>query len=136
MKRIFIFIATVLLTISISAATYYAAPNGIGDGSSYFSPTTFAKGVAMLQNGGDTLYLCEGTYEFSDKFSINKRGSASKRIVISGYPGDEVLLDFRCTSISKTLRLLGRARITSIAKVPIACSRTLTSTVLRTPDVR
>ena len=48
----------------------------------------------MLQNGGDTLYLCEGTYEFSDKFSINKRGSASKRIVISGYPGDEVLLDF------------------------------------------
>ena len=94
MKRLFIIIATVLLTGNISAATYYAAPNGSGDGSSYFSPTTFADGVAKLQNGGDTLYLREGTYEFSDKFSINKRGSSSKYIVIAGYPGDDVVLDF------------------------------------------
>ena len=94
MKRLLTCVVAMLLGTGIYAATYYASPNGIGDGSSYFSPTTFANGVAMLQNGGDTLYLCEGTYEFSDKFSINKRGSASKRIVISGYPGDEVLLDF------------------------------------------
>ena len=94
MKRLLTCVVAMLLGTGIYATTYYAAPNGIGDGSSYFSPTTFANGVAMLQNGGDTLYLCEGTYEFLDKFSINKRGSASKRIVISGYPGDEVLLDF------------------------------------------
>ncbi len=66
----------------------------MGDGSSYFSPTTFAAGVAMLTNPGDTLYLTEGTYEFTDKFSINKQGSASKNIVIAGYPGDAVTLDF------------------------------------------
>ena len=93
MKKVLLLCCILSATI-VSAATYYASPNGNGDGSSYFSPTTFANGVAKLQNGGDTLYLCEGTYEFSDKFSINKRGSSSKRIVIAGYPGDEVVLDF------------------------------------------
>lgn len=94
MKRLFTFFATVLLALSVHAATYYASPKGIGDGSSYFSPTTFSTGVAKLQNGGDTLYLLEGTYEFTDKVSINKQGSVSKRIVIAGYPGDQVVLDF------------------------------------------
>ena len=86
----------VLCTLSIrtSAATYYASPNGIGDGSSYFSPTTFSAGVALLSQPGDTLYLLEGTYFFTDKFSINKQGSKSKYIVIAGYPGDKVTLDF------------------------------------------
>ena len=76
------------------AATYYASPNGDGSGLSYASPATFAQGINALQNGGDTLYLLEGTYEFSDKFSINKRGTASKYIVISGYPGEKAILDF------------------------------------------
>ena len=79
---------------SMTAATYYASPNGLGDGSSYFSPTTFSAGVALLSQPGDTLYLLEGTYFFTDKFSINKQGSKSKYIVIAGYPGDKVTLDF------------------------------------------
>ena len=83
-----------LWPLSHFAATYYASPSGAGDGSSYAIPTSFAAGVALLQNPGDTLYLLGGTYEFSDKFSINKQGSAAKRIVISGYPGDLVILDF------------------------------------------
>ena len=94
MKKTLTLFAASVLAISLHAATYYASPNGLGDGSSYFSPTTFAQGVAALHNGGDTLYLLEGTYEFTDKFSINKKGSAAKRIVISGYPGEKVLLDF------------------------------------------
>ena len=94
MKKIFFTLVLGTLSLCTFAATYYASPNGIGDGSSYFSPTTFASGVSMLNNPGDTLYLVEGTYEFTDKFSINKQGSASKRIVISGYPGDKVTLDF------------------------------------------
>jgi len=83
-----------LVSLSLQASTYYASPNGLGDGSSYFSPTTFAQGVSLLQAGGDTLYLREGTYTFTDKFSINKQGNATQNIVISGYPGDEVTLDF------------------------------------------
>ena len=96
MKKITFFVLCLTMTAvgTLSATTYYAAPNGTGDGSSYGSPTTFAQGVAKLQKGGDTLYLCQGVYTFTDKFSINKQGSASKYIVIAGYPGDEVLLDF------------------------------------------
>ena len=93
MKRFFIFI---LLAgcVSLQAATYFASPNGTGDGTSYTSPTSFAAGVAKLTVPGDTLYLLGGTYEFTDKFSINKQGSSSKRIVISGYPGQKAILDF------------------------------------------
>jgi glycosyltransferase involved in cell wall biosynthesis len=78
---------------SLNAATYYASPNGNGNGA-IGSPCSFANGVSKLQNGGDTLYLRGGTYLFTDKFSINKQGSASKRIVISGYPGEKAILDF------------------------------------------
>lgn len=93
MKRFFIFI---LLAgcVSLQATTYFASPNGTGDGSSYASPTSFAAGVAKITLPGDTLYLLGGTYEFTDKFSINKQGSSSKRIVISGYPGEKAILDF------------------------------------------
>lgn len=86
--------AALLLTASLSAATYYASPNGSGTGNSYTSPTTFATGVSKLKNPGDTLYVLGGTYEFTDKFSVNKQGSASKRIVIAGYPGEKAILDF------------------------------------------
>lgn len=82
MKRILPLIAAMLLTISLNAATYYA------------TPATFTTGLSQLRNPGDTLYLHGGTYEFTDKVSVNKQGSASKRIVIAGYPGENVLLDF------------------------------------------
>ena len=93
-KSIFSIVLCTLSLCTLQAATYYAAPNGTGDGGSYFSPTTFAAGVSRLHNPGDTLYLTAGTYTFTDKFSVNKQGTASKRIVIAGYPGDKVLLDF------------------------------------------
>ncbi|MBR6167695.1 MAG: DUF4990 domain-containing protein [Paludibacteraceae bacterium] len=93
-KSIFSIVLGTLSLCTLQAATYYAAPNGTGDGGSYFSPTTFAAGVSRLHNPGDTLYLTAGTYTFTDKFSVNKQGTASKRIVIAGYPGDKVLLDF------------------------------------------
>ncbi len=94
MKRILFLIAAMLLTISLNAATYYASPNGSGDGS-YNNPCSFTAGLGKLHNPGDTLYLLGGTYYFSDKFSINKQGSKSKYIVISGYPGEKATLDFR-----------------------------------------
>ena len=95
MKKLFITLVLGTLSLSPFAATYYASPNGGGDGSSYVSPTTFSAGVSMLTQPGDTLYLLGGTYYFSDKFSINKQGSKSKYIVISGYPGEKATLDFR-----------------------------------------
>lgn len=94
MKRYLTLIAAVLLTISVNAATYYASPNGSGDGKSYANPTSFSSGVGKIKNPGDTLYLLGGTYEFTDKFSVNKQGSAAQRIVIAGYPGEKAILDF------------------------------------------
>ena len=94
MKRYIIGLIALCMGISASAATYYASPDGTGNGSSYVTPTTFLNGIKLLQNGGDTLYLLGGTYEFGDKVSVNKQGSASKYIVISGYPGEKAILDF------------------------------------------
>lgn len=94
MKRILSLLTAMLFTLCLSAATYYASPNGSGDGS-YNNPCSFTAGLGKLHNPGDTLYLLGGTYYFSDKFSINKQGSKSKYIVISGYPGEKATLDFR-----------------------------------------
>ena len=99
MKRLtLICVSLVALSLCSFATTYYASPSGTGDGLSYASPTSFAAGVAKLTAPGDTLYLLGGTYEFTDKFSINKQGSSSKRIVISGYPGEKAILDFHRVS--------------------------------------
>ncbi len=97
MKRILSLFAAMLLTFSLSAATYYASPTGSGDGS-YSSPCSFNTGLSKLKNPGDTLYLHGGTYEFNDKVSVNKQGSAAQRIVIAGYPGEKVILDFHKVS--------------------------------------
>ena len=94
MKKLLLLLVLGTLSLHGFAGTYFASPKGGGDGLSYGSPATFAEGVKLLAAGGDTLYLLGGTYEFTDKFSLNKQGSASKRIVISGYGQEKVLLDF------------------------------------------
>lgn len=83
MKRYLTLIALAIGITSAQAATYYAT-----------NTATFATGLSSLQNPGDTLYLHGGTYEFSDKVSVNKQGTAAKPIVIIGYPGEKVILDF------------------------------------------
>lgn len=104
MKRFFI--ALVLGTLSLgtlNAATYYASPDGNGDGKSYAAPTTFAKGIKLLKEGGDTLYLFSGQYDLGNTAIQNLNGTASKRIVIAGYEGITrggtyaAILDFRST---------------------------------------
>ncbi len=95
MKKLFITFVLCTWALAHFAATYYASPNGKGNGNSYSSPTSFSGGVSKLTQPGDTLYLLGGTYYFTDKYSINKQGSKSKYIVISGYPGEKAVLDFR-----------------------------------------
>ena len=106
MKRSFLFITTTLLTVSLSAATYYASPSGTGNGS-YNNPCSFADGLKKLSMPGDTIYLFSGQYDLltTDINSLN--GTASKRIVISGYEGInrsgtyDAILDFRQTAYGK-----------------------------------
>jgi hypothetical protein len=105
MKRIpFTAAALLWLCITSSAATYFASPQGGGDGLSIGSPTTFASGLKLLQSPGDTLYLLSGQYDLGNTVVQNLSGSTSQRIVISGYEGSNrsgkypAILDFRQTA--------------------------------------
>lgn len=85
-------------SLHIFATTYYASPTGSGNGKTYGTPCPLNKGISSLAQGGDTLYLLGGQYDL-DKTSIsNKNGTMGKYIVISGYPGEKAILDFRSTA--------------------------------------
>ena len=87
-----------LLSSSLSAATYFAAPVGTGNGSSYSSPCSLSTGISKLKNAGDTLYLLGGQYDLGNTKISSKNGSSTAYIVISGYPGEQAILDFRTTA--------------------------------------
>lgn len=103
MKKRLISLVLCTLALSSFAATYYSSPKGAGDGFSYNTPTTFTKGLSLLKNPGDTLYLLAGQYDL-DKTTIQKlNGTKQKHIVIAGYDpmnskgSYDAILDFRTT---------------------------------------
>ena len=99
MKKTFnLFIALFIIIANISATTYYAAPKGNGDGSSYDTPCSLNAGIGKLKNGGDTLYLLGGQYDLGNTKINDKNGNSSAYIVIAGYPGEKAVLDFRSTA--------------------------------------
>ena len=106
MKKILTLLAAMLLTVSLSAATYYASPTGNGDGS-FNNPCSFTNGLKKLSQPGDTLYLFSGQYDLLTTDVNNLNGTASKRIVISGYEPINrsgkyaAILDFRQTAYGK-----------------------------------
>lgn len=100
MKRLLSSIIGLLSFLAANATTYYASPNGNGNGNSYQTPCSFQEGTGKLQNPGDTLYLLEGQYDLlTTRLELN--GSAAANIVISGYPGETAILDFRRTEYGK-----------------------------------
>ncbi len=97
MKRIFSSLLIVSLAGIMHAATYYCSPSGNGNGNSYQSPCSFATGLNKLSSAGDTLYLLGGQYNLGNTRLANLNGNSSRYIVISGYPGETAILDFRTT---------------------------------------
>ena len=99
MKHIHILSLLVCLTVApwASASTYYAAPNGNGNGNSYATPCSFSDGLKKLSLPGDTLYLLDGQYDLGNTKLPSIAGNANANIVISGYPGELAILDFRST---------------------------------------
>ena len=106
MKKIVTLLAASLLTAGLSAATYYASPTGNGSGT-FNDPCSFSNGLKKLSLPGDTLYLFSGQYDLLTTDVNNLNGTASKRIVISGYEGINrsgkyaAILDFRQTAYGK-----------------------------------
>lgn len=103
MKKRLITFVLCTLAISSFATTYFAAPKGTGDGSSYNEPTSFINGLSLLKNPGDTLYLLAGQYDLDKTTVQNLNGTKQKRIVIAGYDpmnskgSYDAILDFRTT---------------------------------------
>ena len=83
--------------LPLHATTYYCSPTGKGNGNSYNTPCSFSNGLNKLSSPGDTLYLLGGQYDLGNTSIANKNGNASRYIVISGYPGETAILDFRST---------------------------------------
>ena len=92
------FSISLFLSLPLSAATYFAAPAGTGNGSSYASPCSLSTGISKLKNAGDTLYLLGGQYDLGNTKISSKNGNSTAYIVISGYPGETAILDFRTTA--------------------------------------
>lgn len=103
MKKLFITLVLCTWSLCHFAATYYASPEGTGDGT-FNNPCAFKAGINKLKAPGDTLYLFSGQYDLMTTDVNNLVGSASKRIVISGYEGITrggkypAILDFRNTA--------------------------------------
>ncbi len=97
-RKIVSITALLLALIAADAATYYAAPAGAGNGTSYSSPCPLSQGISKLSNAGDTLYLLGGQYDLGNTRISDKTGTSSKYIVIAGYPGEKAILDFRTTA--------------------------------------
>lgn len=95
-----LFVSAMLLgvTVDISAAVssdIFCSPNGDGDGTSVSSPTSVVSAISNVTEGG-TIYLLEGTYEFSEMILIdqNNSGTASGYKTIMAYPNAKVVWDF------------------------------------------
>ena len=80
--------------LTISAKTYYAKPNGTGDGTSYEKAGAFTTLVSKL-NAGDILYCLGGQYDYNNTVSINVSGSSSAFVNIWACEGEKPIFDFR-----------------------------------------
>ena len=99
MKRISFIIIILCITGIVRAATYFCSPSGNGNGLSYSTPCSFSEGINKLSTGGDTLYLLGGQYNLGNTRISGKSGTSTSRyMVISGYPGELAILDFRTTA--------------------------------------
>lgn len=110
MKKLFFLLSFFILACSISAKTFYIAPDGSdtsGDGSFSAPFATFMKAQQVVV-GGDTVFARGGTYILTNSNvthtvslgpyaivnNLNKSGSYGKRIHYWAYPGEKPIFDF------------------------------------------
>lgn len=90
----FFFLLFFAISQSLSAATYYISPTGIGAGT-LTAPMSFSSAIAKTVTGGDSLVLRGGFYSFNTKQSISKSGTSTSYLHFVNYPGESPILDFR-----------------------------------------
>ncbi|MGN0592789.1 MAG: dockerin type I domain-containing protein [Ruminococcus sp.] len=88
--------APVVVTSDTPAAgDLFCAPGATGSGSSVSDPMDVEKAIATI-SAGHTIFLLEGTYEFSSQILIDESnsGSAGAYKTIKAYNGADVTFDF------------------------------------------
>jgi hypothetical protein len=89
---------SVLLTNSLSAATWYVATNGSDSYSGTSTNQPFATPQRAVTNStlaaGDTIYVRGGTYLLSTQVKAGKAGAAGNYIRFWAYPGEMPVFDF------------------------------------------
>lgn len=105
MKKVFRFLMTFMMVASliyvfdipVSAAThYYVSPSGSDSnaGTSTSKPyKTLAKAVSNA-SAGTTIYMMNGTHNYSSTVKLSKSGSSSSRITITNYSGSSPVINF------------------------------------------
>ena len=99
-QRIILFGTLLFIVISINArgANYYVSGTGkdINNGLSKSSPFLTIQKASNLTNPGDTVFVMNGTYKniYSDVVTVNRSGSADKKIVYMACPGHHPVLQF------------------------------------------
>ncbi|MEU4423386.1 sigma-70 family RNA polymerase sigma factor [Actinoplanes sp. NPDC024001] len=80
--------------LGVSSADIYVAPNGSddGDGSLRRPYATVAKAIAVVRPG-QTIALRGGTYRPTSPITITTSGTASERVVLSGYGAERAVID-------------------------------------------
>lgn len=93
-RKLTLTIAFIVSAMMLTAKTYYAKPNGTGDGSSYDKAGEFTTLVKSL-SAGDILYCLGGQYDYSSTISIGASGTSSQYVNIWAYGNEKPIFDFR-----------------------------------------
>ena len=85
----------------IEGNAIYVAPGATGSGAEH-SPMDLEKAIDVVA-AGQTIYLLEGVYEYSDTILIAESNSGTKEQykTLRAYPGAEVVLDFSGQALGK-----------------------------------
>lgn len=85
-------VALLLLLKGIAARDIFVSPSGSGSGS-IEDPLGSIQQAVNDAEGGDTIYLREGTYAPSANIQVGKSGTSSAPITVRPYEGEGVIID-------------------------------------------
>lgn len=89
-------LALCLITSNLYSATYYVSSSGTSSASGTITnPLNFSAAIRKSLAAGDTIYVRGGTYSFTSTQTISRSGTSTSYIVITAYPGETPVLDFR-----------------------------------------
>ncbi len=114
-KSLLLFVlATACFLLSIvpaNAATYYVAPDGDDSNPGTIDQPWKTIDTAVDELGaGDTLYFRAGTYTTAHWFDVESyaAGTADEPIILTAYPGEEVILDYSSLASGDPIWLKGQ----------------------------